>query len=352
MPNPAEVASIVINGQEIRDWETVWVHLEYPSRWRSFRFSVSEFDPHGPQMQIKPGMVCTILLGGVPVITAYVIERQAYYDANRHTVMISGQSKVSDLTGTSVIPPKQYTNQTLQQIAQDVCKPFGIGVTTRGDQQYMSLPFDNAQVMISESPYQFIERLSRMRACFLADDVGGNLVLDGGGDFAAGPAVVEGQNIKWARATITDLPLMDRTIALGEAQAMDDSKWAKDVTQPKAQASPPQGWISRYKPLQFVAPRALGPKAMMEELKAAAAFEVAWQIGTALRVEVGVQGWFAPGGKLWDINQLVDVYSPMLPVTEPLITEQITFTQSIEEGTNTVLELVNEAARRPTAIQA
>jgi hypothetical protein len=31
-----------------------------------------------------------------------------------------------------------------------------------------------------------------MRACFLADNLDGNLVIDGGGDFASGPALVEG----------------------------------------------------------------------------------------------------------------------------------------------------------------
>jgi hypothetical protein len=40
MPDPREIATIVIDGQQIEDWETVWVHLESPSRWRSFRFSV------------------------------------------------------------------------------------------------------------------------------------------------------------------------------------------------------------------------------------------------------------------------------------------------------------------------
>jgi prophage tail gpP-like protein len=298
-------------------------------------------------------MKCQILLAGTPVITAYVIERQAYYDANRHSVMISGQSQVSDLTSTSVIPWKQYTNQTLSQIARDVCKPFGIGVTTRGDSTYQKLPFENVQVMTTESPYQFIERLARMRACFLADDKDGNLVIDGGGDFAGGAAVLEGQNIKWARATITDLTLKDRSIALGEAPPQhDNEQWGTDNNQSKAEARPPVGWIERYKPLAFLAPRSLGVKNMQQELKAAAQFEVAWQIGTALRVEVGVQGWLKPGGGLWDIAEEVDVYSPMLPITEALICQQCTFTQSNEEGTNTILELVNPAAATPRAIQA
>jgi prophage tail gpP-like protein len=346
--NPSEIATVVINGQNIKDWETVWVHLEFPSRWRSFRFGVSEFDPNFA-IQIKPGMVCQIMLAGIPVIAAYVIERQAYFDAERHGVMISGQSKVSDLTGTSVMKEGgQYTNQTLQQIASDVCKPFGINVTTRGSGQYMSLPFDNAQVMISESPYHFIERLSRMRACFLADDKDGNLVIDGGGDFASGPALVQGQNIKWARATFTDMPLKDRNIVLGESTATDD-KWGTDNNQSKATATNPN--VQRYKPLKFIAPRSLGPQNMKQELRAAAQFETAWQDSTALRVEVGVQGWLAPGGGLWDIAQQVDVVSPMLPIQEGLVTQQVTFTQSNEEGTMTVLELVNARAMNPGEYQ-
>ena len=65
MPDPREIATIVINGQEITDWETIWCHLEYPGRWRSFRFSVSEFDPNFSE-QIMPAMSCDEHLAGEP----------------------------------------------------------------------------------------------------------------------------------------------------------------------------------------------------------------------------------------------------------------------------------------------
>ena len=91
---------------------------------------------------------------------------------------------------------------------------------------------------------------------------------------------------------------------------------------------------------------------MMEELKAAAAFEVAWQESVSLIVEIGVQGWLQSGGQLWDVGQKVLVESPMLPMSEELIVQQVTFTQSNEEGTNTVLQLVNEVAMSPSQIQA
>src|SRR5215471_14296535 len=106
MPDPREIATILIEGKKFEDWETVWVHLEHPSRWRSFRFSVSEGNPMAKSLsdlQIVPGMVAQILLAGTSVITAYVVERQAYYDSNRHTVMLSGRSKVADLSRTSIM---------------------------------------------------------------------------------------------------------------------------------------------------------------------------------------------------------------------------------------------------------
>jgi hypothetical protein len=60
MSNPAEIATIVIDGHEIRDWETVWVHIAERGALRAFRFSVSEFDATHGAFQIRPGMLCEV----------------------------------------------------------------------------------------------------------------------------------------------------------------------------------------------------------------------------------------------------------------------------------------------------
>jgi hypothetical protein len=85
--------------------------------------------------------------------------------------------------------------------------------------------------------------------------------------------------------------------------------WSKDVTQGRAKAE--QGWLSDDR----------------------------------ITVFATVYGWQRPSGGLWYRDQIVSVTSPMLIMKdEQLTAKSVTFIQSNQTGTRTILELCNANA--------
>jgi prophage tail gpP-like protein len=266
------------------------------------------------------------------------------YDAHRHGVLIAGQSRPGDSTRTAIDTKQnggQYSGQSLRQIATQVFQQLGINVKFAGNSQALDSTIDDAQVQPTESHFHFVERLARGRA-WIGDDVQGNLVLYGGLDGGgSGPALVEGENIQWARVTINDLSIIKE----GEVYAQGpctDKNWGASCTEPSV---PFNMNFPRTKPYKLLLERGASNSKIMEELKYRARYEIAWRLGTQIRAEIGVYGWFAPNGGLWQplpINeQTVNVYSPMAMLNTPLAIQALTFSQDNEAGTMTTLELVD-----------
>ena len=90
---PEEVAEVFIDKFVYSDWETVWVQHRWHDAWPIFRITTAERDPVAElwaRLQIIPGDLCLIKLGGVVAITGVVTVRQTAYDANSHAVSIQG----------------------------------------------------------------------------------------------------------------------------------------------------------------------------------------------------------------------------------------------------------------------
>lgn len=349
MPKPEETAVLTIDGVEWREWETISVHAELPGMPRIVKATVSEDSPLALSMakaKIKPGMSVSVTLAGQLAMTGFIYERQLFLDANRHVVQITGQSLVADLSKGDVDHEKvgeggEFKNKSLVQITQEVVKPFGIQVAPKGKQDGMNLPFEDAQVMVGETAYHFIERLARTRATFLGDDANGAFVLYGGmqGGGGGGGGLIEGENIQWERVTISDLALRDPHTVYGQAKG-DDEKNMKDVSEPKLTE---KGDAKRYMPDIYQLERALGRKTMDQEMKLRNQFEMQWNAMTMITAEIGVYLWTRPGGGLWEVGaeQLVHVKSPSAMLDEDLAVQQVTWTQDNSGGTMTLLNLVN-----------
>src|SRR5882672_10164857 len=133
MPNPQEVAQLIVEGTVFEDWESVWVQHRWSDGWPLFRFTASEradMPTLWTALQFKPGDACTITLGGQLAITGIILTRQTAYDATNHQVELSGAGRTW-AAGTSSIPPEKanFDGMTLKQLAD---KAYGDrGVTVR-----------------------------------------------------------------------------------------------------------------------------------------------------------------------------------------------------------------------------
>ena len=86
MPNPHEVAQLIVGGMVFEDWESVYVQHRWQEGWPTFRFTAAEgaklpFD--WAKLQFKPGDPCPIILGGELAVTGIITQRQVAYAGDR-----------------------------------------------------------------------------------------------------------------------------------------------------------------------------------------------------------------------------------------------------------------------------
>ena len=90
MPNPDEVATMVVDNHQFSDFESVWVQHGWTMTYPEFRFTTADItDVPGAappanwqKLQFKPRDRCTIQLGGSDALEGVILTRQTAYDAN------------------------------------------------------------------------------------------------------------------------------------------------------------------------------------------------------------------------------------------------------------------------------
>jgi prophage tail gpP-like protein len=334
MPNPREVATLIVAGRKFDDWESVWVQCPWASEAPSFRFSAAERDPIPnlwSRLQFKPGDECAIYLGGELAVAGVILTRQTAYDANQHGVQLMGRGMTWYAARGSIVDKRNLDGKTFEQIAHEIIKPFGVGVKAIGTLNAM--PFQRLQTEPTESVWTFLERIARARNIVLGSDHQGNFLLIGDHSFPISEQLVEGQNILHCQAIISAEYKRSEFYLQGQT-AGSDSKQGIDASEQEAIVA---GTAKRYSPLLQIAEQ---PVWDLAELKMRASAERQWNEGNELRVSITVQGWHNPRGLLWRAGAEYHVTSPMAMVNQVLKAETVTFTQDVNQGSLTVLDLV------------
>lgn len=335
MPNPAEVAQVIVRGQVFDLWESVWVQSRYAEAYPIFRFTAAERDPVPElwkKLQFKPGDNCTIRLGGQLAATGVIIERQVAYDANSHAVQLSGKGIQWYATKSSVKHETgNFDGQTFEQVARTVIGEYGVGVRTIGTLN--ATPFKRLSIQPGELVWDFLERIARPRGIVLGSDIEGNTLLI---DHHAGEVVeqlIEGQNILKMQCVISKEHAFTDYIVRGQCGGDDEQHGAAS----SEQECSAKGTASRYCVNITPAEQPVWGKG---EICDRAQWEAIWHEGYEITATTTVQGWLRGGLALWHAGDDVLVKSPMAMLNQILKIESATFTQDRESGTLTTLQLV------------
>jgi prophage tail gpP-like protein len=335
MPNPDEVATLIVGGHKFDDWQSVWVQSRYAEAYPHFRFTAAERDPV-PELwttlQFKPGDECAIYLGGQLGVTGVIEERQVAYDANNHAVQLSGVGLTWYAARSSVMHKTgNFDGKTFEQVGREVIAPYGVGIKTIGTLN--AIPFKQLQVQPGETVWDFLERIARPRGIVLGSDVEGNFLFI---DYHTGTSVeqlIEGQNILRcqcvisAKYTFTDYPVRGQTGGSDDMQGTEASEQECSV----------KGTAKHHSVLLTPAEQPVWNRG---EVCDRAKNEAIWHEGTVINATVTVQGWLRSGRELWHAGDDVHVKSPMAMLDQVLKIMTATFTQDRESGTLTTLELV------------
>lgn len=160
---------IKANGKLYSGYETLSISKSMDSI--SDTFSINIFK--GDEIDISGNDLIQIINEKKVFFTGYVDKYNLGISDVQKPLSISGRSKTADLIDCMVETNKQYNNQTPTQIINDLCKPFGITVST-------ILTLDILLVFntkVEETYFSAINRLCKQYNILPISDENGNLKL-------------------------------------------------------------------------------------------------------------------------------------------------------------------------------
>jgi prophage tail gpP-like protein len=340
--NPKEVAEITVHGMKYRDWESVTVFDEEYHASDYFRFTCSEGKPlskNWTAIRIRPGDHCTVMLAGQLAISGFVETRQVAYTGESHGIEIIGHNYTRALNyGAVMHDTHEIKNASYTQIANTICKPFGIQFKPIG--AVSEKKFERVCMAPGETAWNVLDTLARQRGIVLGSNAQGNLTGRVQWD-QTGDALIEGINILEGREIMT---LKGGSTGYNYGQSQQPS--TDERHGPKA-AQAPFSMLPGSMLASFGGPQGVyAPKKVLlehpgdkDDAEMRNKFEDQVSGYEQLNVDIVVQGWLRPSGGLWQAGQMVHVTSPMLIVDEDLKLNKVTFTQDNKSGTRTTLSL-------------
>jgi prophage tail gpP-like protein len=339
-PNPREVATLQVGNASVTDFETIWLQHRLAESHSIFRFTMAEREPipgvnEWTKLQFKPCDPAAVLLGGVPAFAGVIIERQVAYDANNHSVQLTGKGLTYWGYESSVDTTQNdgnFDNMTVDDVFQAVLGKYPGGKLNWGPPN--PRPFPYLQCQPGEKIWDFLERICRPRGMVLGNDFAGNYLLIGPHAPPKMYRCIEGENIKklqmiWSKDFFKTLYGVK-----GSANGNDETNG------PKASEMEGKAYGTACQHAELHTP-AEQPVQDEDELRERAQFEQIWTEGAEIECHVTVQGWFPPGyDDIWRVGQNVYVWSPMAILDMVLKIQTATFTQDNNAGTQTELELV------------
>ena len=347
-----EEAVLKIGGVTYGGWTSIRVSRSLAMVAGTFELGLTEKYPGAQQKyQFRLGESCTVLLGGRTVITGYVDTIRPSYSKDAHAITVAGRDKTADLADCSHVgPPAQWKNQTLLQIAQAVCRPFGINAAFEAP---VGLPFDDVRTGEGDKVLPFLVKLARQREVLPISYGDGRLVFTRAGASRAGGGAIElGGNALSGEGEFSNVERHSLYVVKGQGSALPSAgltaeqreEYLKTYVSPSGRAT--DAAVSRYRPLVILA-EAKGDPGSFE---ARARWEATVRAGQSRKLVYALQGWGPESGGLWQINALARVKDDFLGANGQYLIEGVTYSKSEDAGTTSQVALVHPDAfkARPT----
>jgi prophage tail gpP-like protein len=333
MPTQDDV-TLKVNGSLYSGWTSVSIKRSLKAISGSFDLSVADkWSEDKAAWQIVPGDESIVTIGADTLITGYVDRVSPSFSENSRSISVRGRDTSCDLVDCSAIfNPGVWSNVTFKYLLKVFCSQFDVGLTIDPSAATAAAKvFYVAKLQPAESAFEFLERYARLSGVLLTNDSQGNVLVTLAGSSRASNDLIQGQNIKSARADYDNSERFSNYTVKCQGSVGDGQDPGIQFT---TQGIAADDLIDRYRPkiiqAENVADTATCTKRAQWESKIRAA--------RASRVSVTLQGWRQKNGQLWQLNQISRVKSNWLGIDLDYLITDTTFTKS-ESGTETELGL-------------
>ncbi len=335
--------TITVNGEQYAGWETVTVNRNIDALAPTFSLQMSSrWSATADPVAFKTGDACTIKINGELVITGYIFSVNETDAPNDHTITVAGRAKTGDLVDCSAILPKwQLRQKKIEDIAEELCAPFGIKVEVKDPNPLQPLDTGDKirifRIDQGETVYDALTRLTRSAGLLLSTSAEGNLVLARAATIPnLGAFISRGINVKSSTYSSDSNDRFSQYLLKSQIPS-DDETNGPSAAQLEAIAD--DDGVTRYRPMLVLAetPRdkkSLQTRANWERNQRAAASE---------KITYRLRGWGTPGG-LWEPNTLVPVTDERYGILANMLVSGAALTQTREGGTLSTVDVTGPEA--------
>lgn len=321
-------AALKIGGQRYEGWTGLRITRSIESVCGDFEFEIAarEFTD-APRWPLRTGEECSVEVDGETVITGHIDGIAPQLDERGYGITLIGRDRAADLVDCSAIAkPGSWSQRSIEEIAAELAKPFGIEVVARVGTGDKVKKFALQQ---GETVYAAIERLARYRGLLAVSNPQGQveLIRPGEGEIVA--QLNEGENIIGGSAMHDARERFSQYLLKGQSSG-DDRVNGKAASALKAEAR--DSAITRHRPLLVIGE----DQSTTASLRRRAAWEASTRAAKAQRATIAVPGWRTPGGQLWRPDQRVGVHAPFFLVEGTLLISEVAL---VKDDRGTVAEL-------------
>ncbi|HMI92798.1 MAG TPA: hypothetical protein VK509_15590 [Polyangiales bacterium] len=322
-----------VNGDVFEGFESGTVQLTMEEAANNFDV---EYVADGKQLgsrAIFAGDECQVAIEDDVVIEGYVDTTDDEDQADVVRLRASGRSRAADLIDCAAVRnPGSWANATLDQIATDLCKDFGVACFVEGNP---GAKFPSFAVQKGESAYETIARAAIKRG-FQVYSVGGDLVIARAGNSRTSTVLERGVNLVRSARSDSWYGRFSDYIFRGQARATDNN-WGKNASQ--LQHKVVDSAINRFRPTLVHA-----EAHDILDLKSRATLERNIRAGKGERISALVEGWTTDEGKVWRPNTLVQFKNPVLGIDATVLIAVVRLRFAANQPRETELEMARPEA--------
>ncbi|EGF8111222.1 baseplate protein [Escherichia coli] len=324
------------DGRLFTGWTSVSVTRSIESVAGYFELGVNV--PPGTDLSgLAPGKAFTLEIGGQIVCTGYIDSRRRQMTADSMKITVAGRDKTADLIDcAAVYSGGQWKNRTLEQIARDLCAPYGVTVRWELSDKESSAVFPGFTLDHSETVYEALVRASRARGVLMTSNAAGELVFSRAASTATDELVL-GENLLTLDYEEDFRDRFSEYTVKGYARtngAEGDDIDAKSIVSRKGTATDSD--VTRYRPMIIIA----DSKITAKDAQARALREQRRRLAKSITFEAEIDGWTRKDGQLWMPNLLVTIDASKYAIkTTELLVSKVNLILNDQDGLKTRVSL-------------
>lgn len=325
-----------VDGKIFSGWTSVTVNRSIETMAGYFDLGVN-VQTSTDLSSLAPGKPFTLSIDGQTVITGYTDGRRRQMGADSMKITIAGRDKTADLIDCAAIYKSgQWKKRTLEQIARDLCQPYGVVVRWELTDAESAAPFTSFTLDHSETVYEALGRAARARGVLITSNAAGDLVFTRA-DESHSDRLVLGENLLSVDFDEDYRDRFSEYTVKGHGRSngkVGDTVDARTIASQKGTAT--DSAITRYRPMIILA----DSKIDAQSATARALREQRRRLAKSVTFEAQLDGWTRSNGQIWMPNILAEIDASKFAIqTGPLLVSKVVLTLDDREGVKTTLTL-------------